>query len=128
MELTTVKVCFKKYMSFLEKSERIRSPEQYDLDTMTIQDIDKLTQITFMDYVSKCDDKVNQFSVACTLYRHVNSLIRQYIQDEANKTIEKLNDIIFKLEDENGKLKKEIMQKSAQTNMSAQPVKGWFFN
>lgn len=135
MELETVKLCFEKYMRFLEKSERINYFEKYNLDTMTIQDIDRLTQISFMDYTIKCDDKINQFSVPCTLYKHVTSLIRQYIQDEANKTISQLGDHIFKLEDENGKLKKECLVKSALTTQSTnqltqnqqQQARGWFF-
>lgn len=129
MELATVKICFKKYISFLEKSERISSPEKLDFETITIQDIDRLTQSTFMDYVIKCDDKINQFSVVCTLYKHVHSLIRQYMQDESTKTISQLNDIIFKLEDDNNKFKKEITQKPILTiAQNQQQAKGWFFN
>ena len=126
MELQTVKSCFEKYKSYLEKSEGIGS-EPVNIESMTVQDIDRLTQIFFMDYALKCNDKINQFSVPCTLYKHVNSLIRQYIQDETNKTISLLNDHIFKLEDDNTKLKKELTTKSIQNQVNQQqPAKGWF--
>ena len=127
MELATVKLCFEKYMRVLGKY--INSIEPYNLETMTIQDIDRLTQITFMDYTIKCDEKINQFSVPCTLYKHINTLIRQYIQDEANKTISQLGDHIFKLEDENGKLKKEFLLKqvATNTNTNSTQTRGWFF-
>jgi len=126
MELQTVKSCFEKYKSYLEKSEGIGS-EPVNIESMTVQDIDRLTQIFFMDYALKCNDKINQFSVPCTLYKHVNSLIRQYIQDETNKTISQLNDHIFKLEDDNTKLKKELTTKSIQNQVNQQqPAKGWF--
>lgn len=126
MELQTVKSCFEKYMSYLEKSEGIGSTEPVNIESMTVQDIDRLTQIFFMDYALKCNDKINQFSVPCTLYKHVNSLIRQYIQDETNKTISQLNDHIFKLEDDNTKLKKELINKSSPNQQNQQPAKGWF--
>jgi len=131
MELETVKLCFEKYIDFLEKSEHICLEKQYDRETMTIQDMDRLVQITFMNYAVKCNDKINQFSVPCTLYRHIHSLIRQYVQDESNKTISQLNDHIFRLEDENCKLKKDSSNKlvsTLSTTQIQQPIKGWFFN
>src|SRR5689334_14334328 len=100
MELKTVKTCFEKYVGYLENFEKIKSPEDFEMDKISIQDIDRLTQITFMNYVIKCDSKINQLSVPCILYKHVNSLIRQFIQDESNKTIDLLKDHIFKLEDD----------------------------
>ena len=132
MELETVRLCFEKYMNFLKSADCMTEKMDYNLAAMTIQDMDRLTQITFMNYVIKCNDKINQFSIPFTLYKHVNSLIRQYIQDESNKTISQLNDHIFKLEDDNSKLKKEFINKSTpiqnQQTQNQQQAKGWFFN
>jgi hypothetical protein len=123
MELETVKSCFEKYVNFLQSHEQIRI-EQFDLDSMTISDMDRIAQIVFMDYVIKCKDRINQASVPCALYKHVNTLIRQYIQDESNKTIAQLNDHIFKLEEDNTKLKKEMLSEP-ENQSHAKP--GWFF-
>jgi len=122
MELTTVKSCFEKYVSFMKTHEGV-SVDQYDLDSMTIFDIDKLTQTIFADYVIKCETKVNHMSVPCTLYKHLHTLIRQHIDDEEKKTIATLNDHIFKLDDDI-KLRKEI-----KTNVSVNSSQktGWFF-
>ena len=50
--------------------------------------MDKIVQIAFMDYVSKSSyQKINQTDIPCVLYKHVNSLIRQYIQEEQSKPI-----------------------------------------
>lgn len=130
MELTTVKSCFEKYVTFLKSHEEVCVMEKYDLDSMTVNDIDKLTQILFMDYVIKCENKVNHCSVPCTLYKHVHNLIRQYIQDDSSKTISHLNDHIFRLEDDNTKLRKEIISKPdiLSPNYSVQTKSnGWFF-
>jgi hypothetical protein len=123
MELETVKSCFEKYVNFLRTHEQIRI-EQFDLDSMTISDMDRIAQIVFMDYVIKCKDRINQASVPCALYKHVHALIRQYIQDESNKTIAQLNDHIFKLEEDNTKLKKEI---TSEPENPSQTKPGWFF-
>lgn len=120
MDLGTVKICFQKYMSYLEKYEKITYQEPYDLENITIQEMDKIVQITFMDYTIKCDDKVNQFSVPCTLYKHINTIIRQYIQDNSDKVKTQLKEYIFKLEDENNKLK-------SHTEKTSVTQKGWFY-
>lgn len=85
MDLQTVKLCFEKYARYLETNEKVKLPKDFNPSLMTIQEIDSMSQQLFMDYVLKCDDKVNQFSVPCTLYKHVNSLIRQYIQEGSIK-------------------------------------------
>ena len=85
MDLQTVKQCFEKYARYLESNEKVKLPEDFNPTLMTVQEIDSMTQQLFMDYVLKCDDKVNQFSVPCTLYKHINSLIRQYIQEGSIK-------------------------------------------
>src|SRR5437660_1777033 len=103
MDVKTVKACFEKYIMYLKTYEKIKSPEDFDIENISIQDIDRLTQITFMNYVVSCDGKISQFSIPCVLYKHVNSLIRQYMQDEChnkNKTTELLRDHIFKLDDD----------------------------
>ena len=85
MDLLTVKLCFEKYARYLETNEKVKLPNDFNPTLMTIQEIDSMTQQLFMDYVLKCDDKINQFSVPCTLYKHVNSLIRQYISEGSIK-------------------------------------------
>lgn len=123
MELTTVKSCFEKYASFLKSHENI-TVEAYDLNSMTIYDVDKMTQTLFTDYVINCESKVNHMSVPCTLYKHMHTLIRQHIQDEEKKTVSHLNDHIFQLEDTNTRLKKEI---KVDTTISPTSKAGWFF-
>jgi len=138
MELETVKLCFKKYINYLEKNGNCHNYNEFselssDVETLTIQDIDRITQTTFMDYVINQNDKINQLSIPCTLYKHTNSLIRQYMQDESNKTISKLNDIIFKLNDdcESNNSKKKLITNQilpqSQISEPAQVSKGWFF-
>ena len=131
MELQTVKLCFEKYINYLSEFEKIHTPENLNINDLSIIDMDKLTQILFMDYVIKCDTKVNLTSISCILYKHINSLIRQYIQDEVNKTIIINNDIkdhILKLTDDNIKLKNELNTKHdiIKTNNNA-TSKGWFY-
>jgi hypothetical protein len=123
MDLKTVKSCFEKYIRYLETSEKINASEKFDIENISIEDMDRLTQIIFMNYVISCDSKINQFSIPCVLYKHVNSLIRQYIQDESHKnskTTELLKDHIFKVNEEK---KNQVIK--------LQPVKevkkGWFF-
>ena len=126
MEFETVKVCFKKYITHMETVEKILSPEKYSVETMSVQDIDRITQIVFMEYIIKCgDDKINQLNRTCTLYKHLNTLIRQYIQDDTNKTSTQLRNDISKLQEENIKFKKDLsipIIKQATPN-----AKGWFF-
>lgn len=119
MDLLTVKLCFEKYIMYLKNQESIII-DDYDINTISIQEIDKLTQITFTDYTISCKDKVNHQSVPCTLYKHVNSLIRQYIQDNTSNVIEQLNNHISILEAENNNLKTPIENKEI-------PKSGWFF-
>ena len=88
MDLETVRICFKKYTGYLEEKEKINLPIETNTDVLSIEDMDKLTQTLFMDYVMKNSDKINQTAVPCVLYKHVNTLIRQYIQEgpkEENK-------------------------------------------
>jgi len=123
-------------MRYFEDTEKIMFIEHYDLENITIQEIDRITQIMFMDYVLKCNDKINQVGIPCTLYKHLNSLIRQYTQDDSDKVKSQLKDYIFKLEETNSSLKKEIMcggnkskegqQKESQQKES-QHGKGWFY-
>ena len=126
MDLTTVKTCFQKYVNYAERNEKVVSPEKFDINTMTIQDIDRITQLIFMDYAVKCGDKINQFSITCTLYKHVNSLIRQYIQDESNKVNGQLQEYVIKLQED---LKRDIKfpERIALTSVSQQKSRGWFF-
>ncbi len=123
MDLLTVKTCFEKYVTYVEQHEKIHSPEQINIDTMTIQDIDRLTQLIFMDYAIKCNEKISQFSVPCTLYKHVDSLIRRYIQDESNKTNGQLQEHIIKLQEES----KTKPQSIPLVPITPQKSKGWFF-
>jgi hypothetical protein len=114
----------------LEENENIKPQIHYDISDLSIQDMDKMVQTTFMDYVIKCDSKVNQFSVPCTMYKHVNTLIRQYIQDESQTNSSKMKDHIFMLENENKKLKTEIFTKKneiIETEKNIKQPKGWFF-
>src|SRR5208282_1282225 len=108
MDLQTVKLCFEKYTKYLFEIEKIQLPENLNIDMLSIQEIDKLTQILFMNYVIKCDAKVNQTSVSCILYKHVNSLIRQYIQDDFNRTNKDMKELCLKLTDDNIKLKNDV--------------------
>ena len=80
MDLETVNVCFKKYVSYLEKNENVTLPENLN-DQLSIQEMDRLTQTLFMDYVMKNSEKINQAAIPCVLFKHVNTLIRQYIQE-----------------------------------------------
>jgi len=130
MDLQTVKLCFEKYIGHLEENENIKPQIHYDISDLSIQDMDKMVQTTFMDYVIKCDSKVNQFSIPCTMYKHVNTLIRQYIQDESQTNSSKMKDHIFMLENENKKLKTEIITKKnevIETEKNDKKPKGWFF-
>lgn len=82
MDLETVRLCFKKYISYLENNEKINLPEITNVDQLTIGEMDKLAQTMFMDYVVKSSEKINPTAVPCVLYKHVNTLIRQYIAEE----------------------------------------------
>ena len=119
MDLLTVKLCFEKYIMYLKNQENVIIAD-YDINTISIQEIDKLTQTTFTDYVISCKDKVNHQSVTCTLYKHIHTLIRQYIQDNTPKIIEQLNNHIAILEAENNSLKTPTENKEI-------PKSGWFF-
>src|SRR5439155_9490751 len=121
MDLKTVKSCFEKYIRYLETMEKLYSCENFDIDNISIQDIDRMTQILFMNYIIKCDSKIHPTNIPCILYKHVNSLICQYIQDESNKTIPLLKDHVFQLEDDNNKLKQDLSQNLEKYNMLKTP-------
>jgi len=143
MDFQTVKTCFEKYTSYLQNHEGINLPEGVFIESMTIHEIDVHAQILFMDYVLKCEDKVNQFSVSCTLYKHVNSLIRQYMQDQNQKQTDNLKEQLYKLEDENKQLKNILTPSPTQSetklsnnikivkeNIKTEPKdksRGWFY-
>jgi hypothetical protein len=81
--LETVRLCFKKYISYLETTEKINiPPNQTNSTELSIEEMDKLAQTLFMDYVVKSSEKINPTAVPCVLYKHVNTLIRQYIAEE----------------------------------------------
>jgi len=95
MDLETVRLCFKKYSTYLENNEKIMLPENTNFDEISITEIDRLTQTMFMNYVMNNSQKVSpselkeqvirQTAVPCVLYKHMNSLIRQYIQEDHSK-------------------------------------------
>lgn len=114
MDFHTVKTCFEKYTSYLKEHEGINLPESFNIESMTIHEMDTYAQVLFMDYVLKCEDKVNQFSISCTLYKHVNSLIRQYIQDLNQTRTDTMKSQIIKLEDENKQLKHILLPSANQ--------------
>ena len=128
MDLETVKACFEKYVSYLKSSEKVTVSENYDINSITIQQIDKITQLLFMDYVVKCDSKINQFSIPCVLYKHVNSLVRNYIQENPSKTNSILKESLFD-SIETPKPKIEINDKSEKIEVTTKPAKrkGWFY-
>ncbi|QKF94736.1 hypothetical protein QKU48_gp1278 [Fadolivirus algeromassiliense] len=126
MDLATVKTCFEKYVTYVEINEKVNCPEKFDINTISIQEMDKITQLMFMDYAIKCGDKINQFSITCTLYKHVNSLIRQYMQDESNKVNAQLQDMIHKLQD-NKETQEKVHEPIQLTPISQPKSRGWFF-
>ena len=99
MDLETVRICFKKYANYLQTNEKINLPTDTTMDSVngfSVREMDSLTQTLFMDYVMKHDDKINQTAIPCVLYKHVNTIIRQYIQEnqlqtetDAKQTLEK---------------------------------------
>jgi hypothetical protein len=115
MDFETVKVCFEKYINFMKESTNIKISEPYDLDSITIQKIDKITQIVFMDYVLESKSPISQNSISCVIYKHLDSLIRKYMRDDLEKT--------------NKLLKEHIMELEAKLNGDnpTEPQKGWFF-
>lgn len=110
MDIDTVRQCFKKFMSYLEVQEKIKI--QPFSNEISILEMDKLTQIAFMDYVLGCQ-KVNQLDRPCVLYKHVNSLIRQYIQEDHSKPIVKVINVgnEFKSNDKKESKSNEIYEK-----------------
>lgn len=109
MEFETIKLCFEKYINYMISIKKEINIEEHNLNTIKIEDIDRIIQISFMDYVISCGEKINQFSIPSTLYRHLNTLIRQYQQDMSTKkdrTIEKLTEHIFMVGKDNDKLTK----------------------
>lgn len=107
MDLDTVRQCFKKFITYLETHEKIKIPV-YSND-LSITEIDKITQIVFMDYVLNCNsnNKISQTEIPCVLYKHVNSLIRQYIQEDQNKPIVR----VINVGSEKQELPKEVSKK-----------------
>lgn len=125
MDLKTVKSCFEKFVNYMERKEKISSTEEFDIENISIQDIDKLTQILFMNYIIKNDSKINQNNSTCILYKHVNSLIRRYFQDETNKTTDLFQNYLFRFDDN---LKSNNINSKIEENIShANTSKGWFF-
>ena len=100
MDLETVRTCFRKYVSYLETNEKISLPNGTNIDSMSINEMDRLAQTCFMDYVVKNSEKISPTAIPCVLYKHVNSLIRQYIAEE---------------------------QKGKPTTSSSPKKKGWFW-
>lgn len=112
MDLETVRICFKKYTGYLDEKEKINLPTETNIDKLSIEEMDRLTQTLFMDYVMKNGDKINQTAVPCVLYKHVNTLIRQYIQEGVKPEESNVDE-----NKENVEEKKEVSKKK----------KGWFW-
>ncbi len=132
MDLETVRQCFEKYVEYLENVECIECVEdKQSIHSMSINEIDNVIQNSFMSYVIRCHDKINQFGVPCTLYKHVNSLVRQYNQDESNKTTNQLKDIIYQFQEDMKHRKdsrtSENYENASNAHSSPQRPRGWFF-
>ncbi len=131
MELETVRQCFEKYVTYLKNVEGIECVDDTSIQSMSIGDMDNIIQNSFMEYVIKCRDKINQFGVPCTLYKHINSLVRQYNQDESNKTTNQLKDIIFQFQEDMRQRKESKMAENYDVPSNGytphQKQKGWFF-
>lgn len=124
MEFGTIVLCFEKYINHMKSIKSGVTIEDFDLATIKIGDIDRIVQTSFMDYAISCGDKINQFSIPSTLYRHLNTLIRQYQQDTSNQTINKLTQHIFTLEKENGK---QLLKPQELETPQGQNTKGWLW-
>ena len=59
MDLETVRLCFKKYSTYLENNEKIMLPENTNFDEISITEIDRLTQTMFMNYVMNHSQKIS---------------------------------------------------------------------
>ncbi len=93
MDLETVRLCFKKFITYLETNEKITMPEKINFDEITITEMDRLTQTVFMDYVMNNAQKISPTAIPCVLYKHVNSLIRKYIEEDHSKPLVKVINI-----------------------------------
>lgn len=90
MDLDTVRLCFKKFITYLETNEKITVQQHTNFQEIEIYEIDKVTQTTFMDYVTQNSQKISPTAIPCVLYKHMNSLIRQYIIEYHSKPIVKV--------------------------------------
>jgi fatty acid-binding protein DegV len=91
MDLETVRECFKKYTSYLEASEKVMMvPGKINIDELSIVEMDRITQTMFMNYVMNNSQKISPTSIACVLYKHMNSLIRNYIEEDQKKPVIKV--------------------------------------
>ena len=90
MDLETVRDCFQKYISYFETNEKVKVPSNLSIKEMTITEIDKVTQTMFMNYVMNSSQKISPVAIPCVLYKHMNSLIRQYVAEENSKPLIKV--------------------------------------
>ncbi|ARF09916.1 hypothetical protein Indivirus_5_39 [Indivirus ILV1] len=93
MDLETVRLCFKKFITYLETNEKISISETVDFESISIIEMDRLTQTIFMDYVMNNAQKISPTAIPCVLYKHVNSLIRKYIEEDHSKPMVKVINI-----------------------------------
>ncbi len=125
MNIVTLKKCFEEYVSHYEKYiGNAHDITSETIDNMSIHDIDSIVQLSFICYVTKCRERVDQYSIHFTLYKHINTLIRQYIQDHSPRAADELREIL-------AKQKTNIALVEANQEIPVTPVeekhRGWFF-
>jgi hypothetical protein len=97
MDLSTVQDCFKIFKGEMLNKFNIKLDETIDEDS--IDRINHSTQILFMKYIISSGGNIKQNSVPCIIYKHLNSLIKQYYETvECYKVKDKLNNIEHKLD------------------------------
>ena len=86
MDFKTIKKCFqlfKKYMMQLNNDVYDDNIPNRDIRDISIEEINHLTQTLFMKHIINCKDNIRLNSVPVILYRHMNTIIKQYY--ETNK-------------------------------------------
>lgn len=74
----TIKECFKVYYNNLKNV--IKSDTIYEIDNMSIMDIDNEIDMIHMKYIMTSTYSVSKSCIQCVGYNHLKSVIEQYYE------------------------------------------------